>query len=104
MPNLDTVRFNTEAVEETRELARQFKDGQAGKVFSRTSPSACSNPVTVNVSSVPSHPEKSPIGVQEALPHCPECGSANVKPQSQNRYKCTDCGARRVESKMVWKK
>jgi DNA-directed RNA polymerase subunit RPC12/RpoP len=104
LPNLDTVRFNTEAVEETRELARQFKDGQAGKVFSRTSPSACSNPVTVNVSSVPSHPEKSPIGVQEALPHCPECGSANVKPQSQNRYKCTDCGARRVESKMVWKK
>jgi ribosomal protein S27AE/peptidoglycan hydrolase CwlO-like protein len=103
LPNLDTVRFNTEAVEETRELARQFKEGQAGKVFSRTSPSACSNPVTVNVSSVPSQPEKSPIGVQEALPHCPECGSANVKPQSQNRYKCTDCGVRRVEGKMVWK-
>ena len=103
LPNLDTVRFNTEAIEETRQLARQFRDGQTGKAFSLASPVACSKPVTAIISSLPSQPEKTPIGVQESLPHCPECGSANVKPQSQNRYKCTDCGARRVEGKMVWK-
>ena len=103
LPNLDTVRFDTEVVEETRRLARLFKDGKTGKGSSRVSPVACSKPVTVSISSVPSQPEKTPIGVQESSPHCPECGSANVKPQSQNRYKCIDCGARRVESKMVWK-
>ena len=102
-PNLDTVRFDTEAVEETRRLARQFKEGKTGKTISSVSPTTSSNPATVGISRVPSQPEKLPIEAEETLPHCPECGSANVKPQSQNRYKCTDCGARRVESKMVWK-
>jgi len=103
LPNLDTVRFNTEVVEETRELARQFREWQTGKGVSSVSPNTGSNEVAVKTSGVPSQSEKSSIGGLESQPHCPECGSANVKSQSQNRYKCGDCGARRVESKMVWK-
>lgn len=103
LPNLDCVTFDTNTIEETRKLARQFRDGDAGMSVSRSATRSSSSADIISASRLPSPPEKSPIGGRESQPHCPECGSANVKPQSQNRYKCGDCGARRVESKMVWK-
>jgi ribosomal protein S27AE len=103
LPNLDNVSFSTRTTEETRKLARQFREGDAGMSISRLIPDDGSNPCIESTSHLPSQLEKSPIGGRESQPHCPECGSANVKPQSQNRYKCGDCGVRRVESKMVWK-
>jgi ribosomal protein S27AE len=103
LPNLDNVSFSTRTTEETRKLARQFREGDAGMSISRLIPDDGSNSCIESTSYLPSQLEKSPIGGRESQPHCPECGSANVKPQSQNRYKCGDCGVRRVESKMVWK-
>jgi ribosomal protein S27AE len=103
LPNLDNVSFSTTTTEQTRKLARQFREGDAGMYISRLIPDDGSNPCIESTSYLPSQLEKSPIGGRESQPHCPECGSANVKPQSQNRYKCGDCGVRRVESKMVWK-
>ncbi len=103
LPNLDNVSFSTSTTEQTRKLARQFREGDAGMSISRLISDDGSNPCIESTSYLPSQLEKSPIGGRESQPHCPECGSANVKPQSQNRYKCGDCGVRRVESKMVWK-
>lgn len=103
LPNLDQVAFDTTVLEETRRLALEFRDRHNGMSNSESVPGGQPKLYADSSSSLPSPREKSPIGVQESKAHCPECGSGNVKLQSQNRYKCNDCGVRRVESKMVWK-
>jgi hypothetical protein len=103
LPNLDRVDFDYEAIENTRQLARDFRGGETGEAKIPTFPS---EPCKTDTESVPAtlpQWEKSPIQGQGSLPHCPECGSANLTPQSRNRWKCEDCKARRTQSKIVWK-
>ncbi|MHC5827611.1 MAG: hypothetical protein ACYT04_69955, partial [Nostoc sp.] len=36
-------------------------------------------------------------------PHCPHCGSTNLKLQNDDRYRCLSCKKRTVSNKIIWK-
>jgi hypothetical protein len=57
LPNLDTIRFDTEVIEESRRLAGQFREGENRRGFSDISPTNSSRALTISISSHPSPTE-----------------------------------------------
>ncbi|MBD2730740.1 hypothetical protein H6G96_31590 [Nostoc sp. FACHB-892] len=103
LPNLDKVSFNYQEIEETKRLARLAKSpGIIGNGLVSKSP----NYYTASADTMVSLP---PILTIEGsyqsgtIPHCPHCGSANLKLQNDNRYRCLDCKKRTVSNKIIWK-
>jgi hypothetical protein len=106
LPNLDSVKFDIEAIEQTRSKSESFKSGLSGLTKDRQKPvTAESIDIEgLNQSNLPS--PKLPIegAVQSGLlPHCPHCNSSNVSTKGANQYQCKDCGKRTANSKIIWK-
>ena len=103
LPNLDKVSFNYQEIEETKRLARLAKSpGTIGNGLETES----SKPYTASNSQMVSLPPISTIeGSYQSgtSPHCPHCGSANLKLQNDDRYRCLGCKKRTVSNKIVWK-
>ncbi|WP_298913504.1 hypothetical protein [uncultured Nostoc sp.] len=103
LPNLDRVNFNYQEIESVKRLARLAKspDTIGNGLATETS-----KPRTVSTGTMASLP---PILTIEGSyqsgtsPHCPHCGSANLKLQNDNRYRCLNCKKRTVSNKIVWK-
>ncbi|AVH68288.1 hypothetical protein [Nostoc sp. 'Peltigera membranacea cyanobiont' N6] len=103
LPNLDKVSFNYQEIEETKRLARLAKSpGTIGNGLETESP----KPYTVSNAQMVSLPPKTTIEgscQSDTSPHCPHCGSANLKLQNDDRYRCLDCKKRTVSNKIIWK-
>ncbi|MDZ7970394.1 MAG: hypothetical protein RM368_36615 [Nostoc sp. DedSLP03] len=103
LPNLDRVSFNHQEIEEVKRLARLAKfPGTIGNGLASKSP----KPFTASTGTMAELPPISTIeGSHQSgtSPHCPHCGSANLKLQNDNRYRCLDCKKRTVSNKIVWK-
>ena len=103
LPNLDRVSFNYSLIEETKRLARLAKSpGTIDNGLVSESPKPC----TASNGQMVSLPPISTIGGSRqsgTSPHCPHCGSANLKLQNDDRYRCLDCKKRTVSNKIVWK-
>ncbi|MHC5915883.1 MAG: hypothetical protein ACYTXE_33910 [Nostoc sp.] len=103
LPNLDQLNFNYQEIEEVKRLARQaLSSGMTGNGLA----SETSKPRTVSTGTMAELPPISTIeGSHQSgtSPHCPHCGSANLKLQNDNRYRCLDCKKRTVSNKIVWK-
>ncbi|MTJ15272.1 hypothetical protein FJR11_22450 [Anabaena sp. UHCC 0187] len=106
LPNLDSVKFDIQAIEETRGKSENFKSGLSGltKDRQKTVTAESIDIEGLDQSSLAS--PKLPIegAVQSGLlPHCPHCNSSNVSTKGINQYQCKDCGKRTANSKIVWK-
>ena len=103
LPNLDQVSFNYSLIEETKRLARVAKSsGTTGNGLVSKSLKL----YTASTGTMASLPPISTIGGSHqsgTSPHCPHCGSANLKLQNDNRYRCKMCKKRTVSNKIVWK-
>ncbi|QLE46664.1 hypothetical protein FD723_41655 (plasmid) [Nostoc sp. C052] len=103
LPNLDKVSFNYQEIENTKRLARVAKfPGTIGNGLETES----SKPHTASNGQMVSLPPISTIGGSHqsgTSPHCPHCGSANLKLQNDDRYRCLDCKKRTVSNKIIWK-
>lgn len=103
LPNLDQVSFNYSLIEETKRLARlALSPDTAGNGLA----SETSKPRTVSTGTMAELPPISTIGgsyQSGTIPHCPHCGSANLKLQNDDRYRCIGCKKRTVSNKIVWK-
>ncbi|MBD2527466.1 hypothetical protein [Nostoc sp. FACHB-133] len=103
LPNLDRVSFNYQETEETKRLARLAKSsGTIGNVLETggLKPYIASNRQMVSL------PPKTTIGGSHqsgTSPHCPHCGSTNLKLQNDDRYRCLGCKKRTVSNKIIWK-
>ncbi len=103
LPNLDRVSFNYQEIEATKRLVSLAKSpGTIGNSLETES----LKPYTASNGQVVSLPPKTTIerSYQSGTsPHCPHCGSANLKLQNDNRYRCLGCKKRTVSNKIVWK-
>jgi DNA-directed RNA polymerase subunit RPC12/RpoP len=103
LPNLDRVSFNYQEIEEVKRLARLAKSPDTtGNGLVSKSPKL----YTASAGTMASLPPISTIGGSHqsgTIPHCPHCGSANLKLQNDNRYRCLNCKKRTVSNKIVWK-
>ncbi len=103
LPNLDRVSFNYQQIKETERLARVAKaSGTIGNKLESESP----KPYTASNGQMASLPPISTIGGSHqsgTSPHCPHCGSADLKLQNDERYRCLDCKKRTVSKKTIWK-
>ncbi|BAY96028.1 MULTISPECIES: hypothetical protein [unclassified Tolypothrix] len=103
LPNLDNVAFNYQEIEETKRLAR------LAKTSGTTGNGMVSNALNLDAASTGTMaglPPFSTIGgscQNGTKPHCPHCGSANLKLQNDNRYRCIGCKKRTVINKIVWR-
>ncbi|MBE8968695.1 hypothetical protein IQ277_21475 [Nostocales cyanobacterium LEGE 12452] len=103
LPNLDRVSFNYQETEETKRLARLAKS--SGTIGNGLETEGL-KPYTAGNSQMVSLPPKTTIGGSHqsgASPHCPHCGSANLKLQNDDRYRCLGCKKRTVSNKIIWK-
>jgi Chromosome segregation ATPases len=100
LPNLDSVNFDVDSINNTRSLAEEFKSVKPVRTVPARLDTKAGILCTESVSASPSGVPFSPIG---GSVHCPECGSASVSQLSDGRYRCKDCKAKRVANKMVWK-
>ncbi|WP_138506536.1 hypothetical protein [Nostoc sp. PA-18-2419] len=103
LPNLDKVSFNYQEIDQTKRLARVAKSSGTSDTFLARS---TSNASTVSADTMVGLPPISTIGGNHqsgTSPHCPHCGSANLKRQNDNRYRCCECKKRTVSNKIVWK-
>jgi DNA-directed RNA polymerase subunit RPC12/RpoP len=103
LPNLDKVSFNYQEIEETKRLARLAKSPDT---TGNTLVSESSKRDTASAGTMAALPPISTIGGSRqsgTSPHCPHCGSANLKLQNDNRYRCIDCKKRTVSNKIIWK-
>ena len=103
LPNLDRVSFNYSLIEETKRLARLAKSsGTIGDGLASKS----QNPSTASTGTMVELPPISTMGgsYQSGInPHCPHCGSASLKLQNDDRYRCLGCKKRMVSNKIVWR-
>ncbi|MCC5622491.1 hypothetical protein [Nostoc sp. CHAB 5715] len=100
LPNLDKVSFNYQEIEETKRLARLAKSpGTIGNGLETES----SKPYTPSNGQMVSLPPKTTIGGSHQSGTSPHCGSANLKLQNDDRYRCLGCKKRTVSNKIVWK-
>jgi ribosomal protein S27AE len=103
LPNLDKVSFNYQEIEEVKRLVRVAKSpGTAGNSLAGES----SMPYIASNGRIASLPPISTIeGSHQSgtNPHCPHCGSASLKLQNDDRYRCLGCKKRTVSNKIVWK-
>ncbi|MHC5820070.1 MAG: hypothetical protein ACYT04_30430 [Nostoc sp.] len=103
LPNLDRVSFDYSLIEETKRLARLAKSPATtgnGMASESQKPYITSNGQMVSL------PPKTTIeGSYQSgtSPHCPHCGSANLKLQNDDRYRCKMCKKRTVSNKIIWK-
>jgi DNA-directed RNA polymerase subunit RPC12/RpoP/flagellar biosynthesis chaperone FliJ len=103
LPNLDMVNFNYQEIEDIKRLARLAK---ASGMSGNTLVSESSKRYTGSAGTIAALPPISTIGGSHqsgTSPHCPHCGSANLKLQNDDRYRCLDCKKRTVSNKIVWK-
>lgn len=103
LPNLDRVSFNYQEIEEIKRLVSLAKS--PGTIGNRLE-SESSKPYTASNGQMVSLPPISTIeGSYQSgtSPHCPHCGSANLKLQNDDRYRCLDCKKRTVSNKIIWK-
>jgi hypothetical protein len=103
LPNLDRVSFNYQETEETKRLARLAKS--SGTIGNGLETEGL-KPYTASNSQMVSLPPKTTIGGSHqsgTSPHCPHCGSANLKLQNDDRYRCLGCKKRTVSNKIIWK-
>jgi DNA-directed RNA polymerase subunit RPC12/RpoP len=103
LPNLDKVSFNYQEIEDTKRLARLAKSpGTIGNGLETES----SKPYIASAGTMAGLPPKTTIeGSYQSgtSPHCPHCGSVNLKLQNDDRYRCLDCKKRTVSNKIIWK-
>ncbi len=103
LPNLDRVSFNYSLIEEVKRLARVAKaSGTIGNGLASKS----QNPFTATTGTMADLPPISTIGRSHqsgTSPHCPHCGSADLKLQNDERYRCLGCKKRTVGNKIIWK-
>ncbi len=103
LPNLDKVSFNYQEIEETKRLARLAKSPVTiGNGLETESP----KPYIASNGQMVGLPPKTTIeGSSQSgtSPYCPHCGSAKLKLQNDDRYRCLDCKKRTVSNKIVWK-
>lgn len=103
LPNLDRVSFNYQEIEETKRLARLAKSPDTignGLETESLKPYTASNGQMVSL------PPISTIGGSHqsgTSPYCPHCGSADLKLQNDDRYRCLGCKKRTVGNKIIWK-
>jgi hypothetical protein len=103
LPNLDKVSFNYQKIEETKRLARLAK---SPSTIGNGLESESSKPYIASNGQMVSLPPKTTIegnSQSGTSPHCPHCGSANLKLQNDDRYRCLDCKKRTVSNKIIWK-
>jgi DNA-directed RNA polymerase subunit RPC12/RpoP len=103
LPNLDKVSFNYQEIEETKRLARLAK---SPATIGNGLESETLKPHTASNGQMVSLPPKTTIGGSHqsgTSPHCPHCGSANLKLQNDDRYRCLGCKKRTVSNKIIWK-
>lgn len=103
LPNLDKVSFNYQEIEETKRLARLAK---SPATIGNGLESETLKPYTANNGQMVSLPPISTIGgshQRSTTPHCPHCGSAKLKLQNDERYRCLGCKKRTVSKKVVWR-
>ncbi|MBD2731875.1 hypothetical protein H6G96_37805 [Nostoc sp. FACHB-892] len=103
LPNLDKISFNYQEIEETKRLARVAK---ASGTMCNTLVNESSKHDTASTGTMAALPPISIIGGSHQSgtnPHCPHCGSAILKLQNDERYRCLDCKKRTVSNKIIWK-
>ncbi|MHC5771329.1 MAG: hypothetical protein ACYTXI_38360 [Nostoc sp.] len=103
LPNLDRVSFNYQEIEATKRLVSLAKcAGTIGNSVETESlkPYTASNGQMVSLPPISTIEGSYQFGTS---PHCPHCGSANLKLQNDNRYRCLDCKKRTVSNKIIWK-
>jgi hypothetical protein len=101
LTNLDNVAFNYQEIEETKQLAR------LAKASGTTGDGLASNDSSLDTVSTGTMAGLSPFSTiggsyqNGTKPHCPHCGSTNLKLQNDNRYRCLGCKKRTVTNKIV---
>ncbi|MHC5779911.1 hypothetical protein [Nostoc sp.] len=103
LPNLDRVSFNYQEIEETKRLASlALASGTTGDglVSESLKPYTASNGQMVSFPPISTIEGSYQSGTS---PHCPHCGSANLKLQNDDRYRCLGCKKRTVSNKIIWK-
>ncbi len=103
LPNLDKVSFNYQEIEETKRLVRLAKaPGMSGNglVSDSSKPYTVSTGIMAELPPIPTIEGSCQNGTS---PHCPHCGSTNLKLQNDDRYRCLDCKKRTVSNRIIWK-
>ncbi|MBD2208089.1 hypothetical protein H6G33_37510 [Calothrix sp. FACHB-1219] len=103
LPNLDSVAFNYQEIEEVKRLASRVRySGTSDNLLTRDS----SNLATASTDTVMSSASFLTIGGTsqgDTKPHCPHCGNANLTVRKDKRYYCLGCKKVTVANKIVWR-
>ncbi len=106
LPNLDYISFDTSKIEETRRLSRLAKLPKSGGMNDTVLADDSENLHPVSDGSgkgVPPFPPMQSSDHSVLLPHCPHCSCNELTLQSDDRYRCSGCKKRFIQSKAVFK-
>ena len=106
LPNLDHVQFDANKIEETRRLSSLAKLPKSSGMNGTALADDIQNRYPVSNGSgnaVSPFPPMQPSDHSVPLPHCPHCSCDELTLQSDERYRCSECKKRFIQSKVVFK-